>query len=127
MVLGLESALMRNEADVFDIRAAAFVELEEVEDEGACYAFDLGDGRIAFLSGQEFYPGARFPSLDFSLVYVLDEEDRTADMLMEKRGPRAAPERRIPATVKWELDIPESLSVMIGSLDDLEGRLGSTD
>ena len=95
----------------------------EVEDEGACFAFDLGGGRIAFVSGQELYPVAGFPSLDFSLVYVLDEQGQAVDMLIDKRGPGASPVRTIPAATKWTLDIPESLSVMDGALDELEDLL----
>ena len=120
---GLESALRRNEADVFDIRATAFVELEEFEDEGACYAFELADRRVAFVSGQEFYEAARFPSLDFTLVYALDEQDRSADMLIEKRGPKAAPARTMPFAVKHGFQLPEHLEVIEGPLDQLEARL----
>ncbi len=122
-IQGLESALRRAEADVCDIRASAFVELEEFEDEGACYAFALDEARVVFISGQEFYEAARFPSLDFSLVYVLDEAGRAADMLIEKRGPKAAPARTIPFAVKHELEIPEHLEVRDIRLDDLEDRL----
>jgi len=120
---GLESALRRNEADVFDIRASAFVELEEFEDEGACYAFQLDDRQVAFVSGQEFYEAARFPSLDFALVYALDEEGRPADMLIEKRGAKAAPLRTMPFAVKHTLELPEHLEVVEASLDDLEAGL----
>jgi hypothetical protein len=120
---GLESALRRAEADVYDIRASAFVELEEFEDEGACYAFALDETRVVFISGQEFYEAARFPSLDFSLAYVLDEAGRVADMLIEKRGPRAAPARTIPFAVKHELAVPEHLEVRDIRLDELEQRL----
>jgi hypothetical protein len=121
---GLESALRRNEAEVFDIRARAFVELEEFEDEGACYAFELDEGRrVVFVSGQEFYEAARFPSLDFSLVYALDEEGRPADMLIEKRGPKAAPARTMPFAVKHAFEIPEHLEVVEGPLDQMEARL----
>jgi hypothetical protein len=127
IVLGLESALRRGEADVYGIRASAFVEFEEVEDEGAAYAFDLGAGKLVFLHGQEFYSASGFPSLDFSLIYPLDEEDRAVDMIIEKRGPRAAPTRIIPAGTKRGLDLPESLSVLRGSLDEVEKILGSTD
>jgi hypothetical protein len=124
MAKRLESATRRNEADVYDIRASAYVEFEEVEDEGACYAFDVGGGRIAFISGQEFYAGSKFPSLDFSLIYILDEEEQAVDMLIEKRGARADSVRTIPAAAKWEIDVPESLSVLKGSLDELEEILG---
>src|SRR5688500_6733522 len=37
MVRSLQSAIRRNEADVYDIRARSFAVLEEIEDEGACY------------------------------------------------------------------------------------------
>lgn len=119
----LESALSRNEANVFDFEARSFVEFEEVEDEGACYAFDLGSGQIAFVAGQEFYPEARFPSLDFSLVYPLDAEGNEVDMLIEKRGPKEDPMRKIPRDVKMEFMIPEHLEVLEGQLGDLESLL----
>ena len=86
MAHNLESALRRNAADVYDIHARSFVAFEEIEDEGAYYAFELEGDRLVFVTGQEFYEGARFPSLDFSLVYVLDERERTVDMFIEKRG-----------------------------------------
>ena len=117
---GLDSALQRNAADVYDVRATAFAEFEEVEDEGACYAFALGDGRLVFIAGQEFYPGARFPSLDFSLVYVLDEQGRAVEMLIEKRGARATPAHIIPAATKELLDVPDHLETRGGGIDTLE-------
>jgi hypothetical protein len=126
MARGLESALRRDAADVYDVRASAFVELEELEDEGACYAFQLDGNRLVLITGQEFYSGARFPSLDFSLVHVLDETGQTVDMLIDKRGARAAPARRVPADVKRRLDVPDHLEVRIGSIDDLESLLRGT-
>lgn len=123
MVRNLESALKRNAADIYDIRSSAFVEFEEVEDEGACYAFKLDHGRFVFIAGQEFYPGAKFPSLDFSLVYLLDENGETVDMLIDKRGAKAAPARKIPTAVKRRLEIPNHLDMRIGTIDDLESTL----
>jgi hypothetical protein len=123
MAGSLESALRRNEADVYDIRAHAFVEFEEIEDEGACYAFALEGERLVFISGQEFYPEARFPSLDFSLVYVLDRKGRAVDMVIEKRGGKARPVRTIPGFVKPNLDLPDHLAVRTGRLEDLADML----
>jgi hypothetical protein len=119
----LESALRRNTADVFDVRARAFVELKEFEDEGACYAFALDDQRVVFVSGQDFYQAARFPSLDFSLVYALDEAGIPVDVVIDKRGPRMAPVRTISYQVKHGLEIPEHLEVVMTGLDGLEDRL----
>ena len=122
---GLESALRRNEADVYDIRATAFIEFQEIEDEGACYAFEMDGGRVVFISGQEFYPAARFPSLDFSLVYVLDEQGQAVDMLIDKRGDKASPARTVLATVKQKLELPDQLEVVRSSMKDLENRIDS--
>lgn len=124
---GLESALRRSAADVYEIRATAFAEVEEFEDEGACYAFALDGERLVFITGQEFYRSATFPTLDFSLVYVLDEQGRTVDMFLEKRGSRAQPARTIPAAIKQSLDeLPEHLEVRRGTIDDLERVLAGS-
>ena len=120
----LESALRRNAADVYDVRATSFAELEEIEDEGACYAFSLDDNRLLFVTGQEFYEGAKFPSLDFSLVYPVDESGRAVDMLIDKRGARTTPARIIPAAIKKRLDVPQHLEVRAGRIDDLENIVG---
>ena len=117
MAAGLQSALTANAAEVYDVRARAFVEYEEEEDEGACYAFEIDGPRLVFISGQEFYAGARFPSLDFSLVYVLDGAGRTVDMLIDRRGARAKPAVTIPAGEQRER--PEQLEVRAGTIDTL--------
>lgn len=125
IVSSMESALRRDEAESFDLVAQAYAEFEEMEDEGACYAFDMGDGRLVFLTGQQFYPSARFPSLDFSVVYPLDENGESADMWVAKRGQGTEPARIVPASVKWDLAdrIPQPLEVVKGSLDTVEESL----
>lgn len=123
IVSRLESALRRNEANVYDIRAASFAELEEIEDEGACYAFELEADRLVFVAGQEFYGGARFPSLDFSIVYVLDEQGATVDMIVDKRGGKTSPAKTISAAAKRTLAVPDHLAVIEGRLEDLEASI----
>jgi hypothetical protein len=117
MGAALESALVANVADVYDVRARAFAEIEEIEDEGACYAFEIEGPRLVFITGQEFYPGARFPSLDFSLVYVRDETGKTVDMLIEKRDARTKPSLTLPAAMTKELVRPEHLEVRSGTVE----------
>ena len=123
MVRSLQSAIRRNEADVYDIRARSFAVLEEIEDEGACYAFELEGDRLVFISGQEFYEAARFPSLDFSLVYALDESGAAVDMFIEKRADKATPSRVISAAVKRHLEVPDHLEVIAGRIANLEAAL----
>jgi hypothetical protein len=124
MTEGLESAIRRSEADVYDIRSTAFAVLEEIEDEGACYAFGLDGNRLVFVAGQEFYEASRFPSLDFALVYPLDERGRAVEMWIEKRGEKAKPARTISAAAKQKLRVPEHLEVHIGRIEDIDRVLG---
>ena len=126
MAQRLQAALGRDAADVYDIRARAFALLEEVEDEGPCYAFELLDGRIVFISGQEFYEGPRFPSLDFSLVYPLDLFGSAVDLLIAKNGSKTAPARQISAASRQGLDVPEHLEIRNGRIDDLDTVLRSS-
>ena len=121
---GYESARRRDLAEVFEVRSSAFAELEEFEDEGACYVFQIDDDRLVFVVGQEFYPQARFPSHDFSLVHILDERSQPVEMVIEKRGPQAAPARVIPAANKLRVEIPEHLEVIEGRLEQIEDLLG---
>ncbi len=124
MAADFESVAGAGVAEELRVESTGYVEFEEVEDEGACYAFQLVDGRILFLSGQEYYRSARFPSLDFSIVFLLDAGGRTADALIAKRGESTRPARVIDAEVKWRLEIPDSLSIRHGSLAELEQLLG---
>jgi hypothetical protein len=120
-----ESALRRNEAKVIRIRSQAMVEFDEVEDEGACCAFQLKSGHIVFIEGQDFYPSARFPSTDFSLVDIYAENDVLAISLIEKHGRKIVPIRKISAQEKAQLRIPIHLQRFEGDLDQLESLLAS--
>jgi hypothetical protein len=111
VVSGCESALRRNAADVYQVRARAFVDVEETEDEGALYAFDLGDGRVVWIAGQEFYEERRFPCLEFTLTYPLTETDTPAWMLIERRSEKATPSFTLPARFRERPDAPEHLEV----------------
>jgi hypothetical protein len=117
---GCSSALRSNRADVYGVRAVSFAEFEEVDDEGACYAFQLPNEHVLFVSGQEFYESARFPCLEFDLVHVFDEGDRPVDMMIHKRGPKALPALTVPASEKLRLEIPEHLETRRGSIHELD-------
>lgn len=109
----------------------AYVEFEEYEDEGACWAFDLGDGRILFIRGQEYYRDGDFPCLEFSIVQAIDESGAVALEWVETRAPAVPPARVIPARRKRDLAerLPGHLDVVRASLDEveqvLEGGSGS--
>ena len=119
------SALRRNEARETRIRSDEMVELEEEEDEGACYAFQLSGEQIIFVSGQDFYPSARFPNSDFSLVQIYGENEVVVEILIEKHGKKLGPKRKIPAELKSKMKVPDHLQVIAGKLDDLEKLLAA--
>ncbi len=124
----MESAIRRNEATVVQVQASAVVELEEYEDEGLCYAFQIGENLMVFICGQHYYDfsSRRFPNSDFSMIEILDESGETVHIRMAKRGLKLEPVRTIPAEVKAKLRQPGDLEVISGRLADLERLLAMT-
>ena len=122
----LEDAVARDEADIVRIQSSAMVEFEEIEDEGACYAFQVEDRLIVFVDGQEFYPSAKFPNTDFSLVHLHDARGKLVEMLIAKHGDKAQPVRTIPAATKSKLAVPDHLATIEGRLEDLETLLATS-
>ena|SRR5215472_2164264 len=119
----LESALQRNQARVVRIQSTAVVEFEEEEDEGAAYAFQLEGEKIVVISGQDFYPSAKFPNSDFSLVDILGEDGSVVEGTIAKQGTKLKPTRVIPAKVWRTLRVPDHLETIAGTLDHLEQLL----
>jgi hypothetical protein len=67
----LEAALADGNVRALHVEAAAVVEIEEGEDEGAGFVFDVGDGRLLFLKGQRYWPaedGTTWPNTCFDVV-----------------------------------------------------------
>jgi hypothetical protein len=118
-----EEALSRNEARVTRIRADEMVELEEVEDESAWYAFQLNDSKMVFVSGAYYDPSARFPNTDFSLIEIYREDGLLTEGFVEKDGEKLKPKRRIPAKVTSKMRFPAHLEIIEGRLDQLEQLL----
>jgi hypothetical protein len=117
-----EDALHRNQANVIRIRSDQMVAFEEVEDEGARFAFQVEE-QIVFIAGQEFYPSAKFPNSEFSLVEIIDSRGATVEMLIETTGKKLQPIRTIAAELQSKLRIPEHLQILSGRLEDIDRLL----
>lgn len=53
------------------VRAAAVVRIEALEDEGDGYVFDVGDGRVLFIKGPDYFPSdgeMPWPNTEFEIV-----------------------------------------------------------
>src|SRR5262245_26885986 len=119
----LTAALQHDRGRGFHVQSNRVVEFDEIEDEGACFAFDIGDGRVLFVLGQEFYPDDEFPNADFSLVSVLGPNNVIADEIFVKDGTKLVPERRIAREVKDRLTIPDHLEIVEADLATIESTL----
>lgn len=117
-----EDALRRNQARVIRIRSDHMVEFEEQEDEGACYAFQVGD-RIIFVAGQDFYASAKFPNSDFSLVEITDSRDTLVEMVIDTAGKKLQPIRTISTELQSKLRTPEHLQILQGRLEGIDRLL----
>lgn len=122
-VRSLESALRRSETDVYYIKAKSYVEFEEVDDEGACYAFEIDDGRLLFVIGQDFYRARTFPSLEFSLVNLLDERDQTILTFVAKGASATPPVKILSADQKRRLPELDHLEIVSGDARNIERLL----
>jgi hypothetical protein len=101
------------------------VEFEEEEDEGACYAFQLDKCQIVFVSGQDFYPSAKFPNTDFSVVNIYADDGKLVESLIEKNGDKLKALRKISSRAKSGMTIPGNLETVDGDLSQIEQVLAS--
>jgi len=117
------STISRSKARVFEVRALGFVSFEEAKDEGAYYAFELEDGQIVFITGEEFDKAENFPCLDFTQIDIRDDKGRFIGSLVECRSAKAKPVTTIPANITRTLEMPRHREVRSGSLESLESDL----
>ena len=119
----LRDALVQNRARGVRVKSDRVVEFDEIEDEGACYAFAVDEERVIFVLGQEFYANESFPNDDFSIVDVLSSSNLVADTLIVTDGHKLEPGRIIPSATKDALEIPDHLQVVSGRIEDIERLL----
>ena len=118
-----DHALAQGICEELVINSVRMWEFEEDDDEGACYAFELATGGVIIVCGQDFYPGARFPNTDFSIIEIRDRKQNVLEMIVEKRGKKMIPERRVSAQEKKSIAIPEHGTLFPGSLEAVYGTL----
>jgi hypothetical protein len=72
-----QAALTCRRVFVKRIRASSVIVIRAFEDEGDGYIFDVGQGRVLFLKGQEYHPasaGMNWPNAEFEIVRSLDRD-----------------------------------------------------
>ena len=114
----IDDALKVNRARVTRIASDRVVEIQEVEDEGACFAFDAGSGRTIVVARQECYSDETFANSDFSILEVLGWAG-AVDVIVTRAGHKVEPERRVSAERKRTLDLPEHLEIVDVPIDQI--------
>ncbi|NCO37939.1 MAG: hypothetical protein COZ06_15790 [Armatimonadetes bacterium CG_4_10_14_3_um_filter_66_18] len=119
----LDEAIAFDSAEVVRIRATSMVKIEEVDDEGPCYAFEVGGEQIVFVEGQDFYPSARFPNTDLELVAINDKAGAPVALVTRKRGEKLRPLRTIAPPDESRFCRPAHLTTVSGRLADMDDIL----
>jgi hypothetical protein len=121
----LEDALAANRVEEIRVASTEMVELEEVGDLGACYAFQVEPDKLLIVQGQDFYASRQFPNTDFSIAIIRDSKGKPVEIAVHKRGEKLRPTRVVPATGQKKMRLPEHLEVLQGRLVELESLLAS--
>ena len=124
----LETALKDGQASVCRVVSESVIVIEEFEDEGSAYVYDLGDGTSFYLRGQEYYPEderAPWPAREFEIVRT----KQGGRLVAIFPGREPVPEvRMIPMTEMPEsfalANEPKTETVLPGRPDEVVKRLG---
>jgi hypothetical protein len=84
-------------------RTERMITMEEVEDEGPEYFFEVDPGRVYYVGGQHFDVGPDFPSTDFEVVEGFDGRGRPVHFEVRCHGRRLEPLWTIPRDVKLRM------------------------
>jgi hypothetical protein len=122
----LKADLQDGSASVLTVTAAQVVVIEQSEDEGSAYIFDLGDGTCLFLRGGDDYEpdGAPWPARRFEIVRTASGWYLGVFGAEEALEPvRTIPMSEMPESF-WFSEHPASETVIPGSPEDVLRSLG---
>lgn len=124
-LLGLIDALTADRVKEERVKSDRMIEIEEREDEGACYLFEVEPKKLLLLYGQEYYPTPQFPSSDFSLIDILNSQGNPVASIIEKKGDKLKAYRTISAKDKIKDLIPYESKFLDCGIHDVETYLTS--
>jgi len=122
-ILDLESALQDGVAQVWNIQPTAFIELDEIEDEGEFFFLQIEARKVILLGGQDFYEAKRFPTTDFDLIDICDSNGNQLAFRIEQRGTPLLPLKVIGQDDPIREFIPYDYIELDCSLEELESCL----
>jgi hypothetical protein len=120
MLSFLTDALQNGKARVEKIQSQRMLEVEELEDEGACYFFEVEARKLFQLYGQEYYSSATFPSTEFCLIDIIDSNGNPVASFLENNGEKLSPYRMICAKDTVKDLIPYDQKFIDCGIDEFE-------
>lgn len=123
---GVDFVKAQNSVTSIRVQSKEHIELPETEDEGVYYLFQLADGKVISIGGQEFYPTRSFPSDDFEIVLARGPRSEWVLYETHNLGEKIKPIRKIKGEEKSRLmsspnyPDPEEFTIVEGTLADIE-------
>ncbi len=114
----------KNLVTVVEVTSDKYYYLEEQEDEGDHYLFQLDDNNVFSFGGQDFYPNEKFPSDRFEIVEGRGIGNEVLLLEIFNYGMKIEPMKMITGKEKWNLlnkptyPDPYKLTVTGGKIED---------
>lgn len=102
--------------------------LDESDDEGVYYLFQLSDNTVFSFGGQDFYPSEDFPSDNFEIVEGRGVKGEILLLELYNYGSKIEPAKTFKANEnrglleKLAYPDPEKLTVISGTIEDVIAR-----
>ena len=125
----IQQTLENNSVDITRIETKRFFQLDEADDEGYYYLFELADKRTISIGGQDFHPSRKFPNSCFEVAIAKDNKNEITLFERYDLGDKIKPEKRINKQEKWRLleslnyPNPEEFEIVDRSLDMIESHI----
>lgn len=114
----------KNQVTVVQVHSDTYYLLEEQEDEGVFYLFQLANNKVFSFGGQDFYEDDKFPSNNFEIVEGRGIKNEILILETYINGEKIKPTKVISGKEKWDLlgsthyPNPEKLTVADGRIED---------
>jgi hypothetical protein len=114
----------KNIVTAIEVRSDKFFQLDEEDDEGVYYLFQLANNKVFSFGGQAFYPNKGFPSDNFEIVEGRGLNGEIILLEVFNKGNKIEPTRIISGKKKWDLlnspnyPNPDELTVVDGRIED---------
>lgn len=127
----IEQTIEKNIVFVTKVESRKFIQLDEEEDEGFFYLFELNNKKTISIGGQENDPSKKFPNDNFEIAIAKDDKKHIILLERYDMGDKINPTKRIKGREKWKLlesvnyPNPEEFEIIDVNLESVESYIKS--